>query len=157
VCASPTSALSNQVHLFVCCLFPNHFQVCCGHHDKKTARSAVLFLDSVTVNTVVHTESEACQKQWFGSPCTPVGAETFVSNRRSRQVSPCLVERVQGILRLGGCVYHILRGELSVFIRRYFVWAVGCISFLVMRLKSFLLGTCVTNAGRCLWRGTCGL
>jgi len=33
---------------------------------QKTARSAVFFffLDSVTVNTVVHTESEACQKQW---------------------------------------------------------------------------------------------
>jgi len=29
------------------------------HHD------AVFFLDSVTVNTEVHTESETCQKQWF--------------------------------------------------------------------------------------------
>jgi len=43
VCASPTSAMSNQVHLFVCCLFPNHFQDCCGHHNKTTARSAVFF------------------------------------------------------------------------------------------------------------------
>jgi len=62
VCASPTSALSNQVHLFVCCLFPNHFQVCCGHHEKKNrAKSGFLF--SVTVNAVVQTESEACQKK----------------------------------------------------------------------------------------------
>jgi len=77
--------LSNQVHLFVCCLrvefllktdsgypkdtgvnnnlFPNHFQVCCGHHNKKTARSAIFFLGQCPVNTVMHTESEACQKQ----------------------------------------------------------------------------------------------
>jgi len=29
--ASPTSASTNQSRLFVCCLFPDHFQVCCGH------------------------------------------------------------------------------------------------------------------------------
>jgi len=29
--------------LFVCCLFPKHFQVCCGHHNKKTARSVFFF------------------------------------------------------------------------------------------------------------------
>ena len=51
MCTSPTSALSNQVHLFVCCLFTNHFQVCRGQHDKNTARSAFFFLNSVTVNT----------------------------------------------------------------------------------------------------------
>ena len=31
---------------------------------QKTARSVVFFFDSVTVHTVVHTESESCQKQW---------------------------------------------------------------------------------------------
>jgi len=66
LCASPTSALSNQIHLFVCYLFPNHFQVCCGHHENKNrAKSGFLLkkMDSVTVNAVVQTESEACQKK----------------------------------------------------------------------------------------------
>ena len=40
LCASPTSALSNQLHLFVCCLFPNHFQVCC---TTKKPREAPFF------------------------------------------------------------------------------------------------------------------
>ena len=35
-------------------------------------RSAVFFLDSVTVNTVVHTESESCQKQWSESELNDV-------------------------------------------------------------------------------------
>jgi len=57
VCASPTSALSNQFQLFVCCLFRKSLL---WTVQQKTA---LFFLESVTVNTVVHTESEACQKQ----------------------------------------------------------------------------------------------
>ena len=34
---------------------------------KKPREARFFFLDSVTVNTVVHTESEACQKQCSGA------------------------------------------------------------------------------------------
>ena len=40
---------------------------------KKPHEARFFFLDSVTVNTVVHTESEACQKQWVGT-CARTGA-----------------------------------------------------------------------------------
>jgi len=57
-----------HLHSFVCSLFLNHCQVCCGHHNKKTSRRAAFFLGSVMVNTVVHTESQACQKQYCKEP-----------------------------------------------------------------------------------------
>jgi len=78
--ASLTCTSSNQPHLFDCRLFLDYFQFFGGQSKTKTARSAVFFLwtasknrakrgffflHSVTVNTIVHTESETCQKQWY--------------------------------------------------------------------------------------------
>ena len=60
---------------FICLLLvsPNHFQLCFGQSNNKTVRSAGFFMgDSVTVNTVVHTESEACQKQWLEALCAQI-------------------------------------------------------------------------------------
>ena len=93
VCVCITNVRIVNSSTFVCLfVFSNHFQVCCGHHDKKTTRSAVfLFLDSVTVNTVVHTESEACQNQWYARlSCTCTCACVFVRVHVCLCVSACV-------------------------------------------------------------------
>jgi len=47
--------------LFVVC-FQNIFKFVVDITTKKPREACFFFLDSVTVNTVLHTESEACQK-----------------------------------------------------------------------------------------------
>ena len=52
--------------LFVAC-FQIIFKFVVDRTTKKPREALLFFLDSVTVNTVVHTESEACQKQWVSA------------------------------------------------------------------------------------------
>jgi len=52
----------NFICLFVAC-YQIVFKFVMDSPTKKPREAQFLFLDSVTVNTVVHTESEACQKQ----------------------------------------------------------------------------------------------
>jgi len=66
VCITNVRIVKSSLSTFVCLLFVSKpFSSLFVDITTKTPREArFFFLDSVTVNTVVHTESEVCQKQW---------------------------------------------------------------------------------------------
>jgi len=61
-----TNVRIDKSSTFVCLLFVSKSfpSLLWTSQQQKPREARFCFLDSVTVNTVVHTESEACQKQW---------------------------------------------------------------------------------------------
>jgi len=65
-----------------------------------------------------------------------VGAHSFVTSGRSNHVNPCLIEKFDGILLLGKCVYTVRHDVYEVLARRHNVWRWRYVDFHVLEMES---------------------